>query len=332
MSTSQSLYREVLSKAWMFTWSNKRLWILGFFATFLQTSGIIEVILRIFSRIPQSGWDLTTVVQNAYPGAAFVGGLMSVGKNATASAQAIGVLLIIVALFALTLWVIGSMEGGLIWSASKRKVPSITKTFLQGRRFAWSIVGLHVLAKLLLAVCFITVSLPLFLVVQHNIFQNLLVSVISLLIFFPLVLVVSFTAIYAVCAIVIKQQRLPHAIETAWRMFKSYWVISLETAVILFGISMAGGLAIVIFVLLLSIPATLITVAAIIAGSGAISTVVMAMILIVAIIAILVTGSFITTLQLVTWTFMFERLSKQGALSKLARILHMIPRLFVRKA
>ena len=55
---TNSLYRDILRKAWNLSWNNKKLWVFGFFAAFLQTSTVIEILI-----VPRRGLKNTPGVR-----------------------------------------------------------------------------------------------------------------------------------------------------------------------------------------------------------------------------------------------------------------------------
>lgn len=329
-----SLYRGILKKAWQITWSRKELWILGFFATFLGISGVLEVVVRAWSRIPAEGWNLFSFVQTSYPGAPFVSGLLAPGGRIAVEPSALVPLIIILAIFVALLWFVASSEAALVWTVrgGKKKLPTLEESFAHGRKYGWRLVGLHVLSKLLLAALFLMTSLPLFLVVHQATYRNALLYFISFIIFFPLVLIVSFMTIYAVCGIVLRGERALQAFHTAWDLFRRHWLISIETTLVLFVVNLLAGLVLLVFALLLSIPVSLLAVGAFVVGSQQLFVGVFMVAIILLVLAALFIGSIVTTLQLATWTLLYGRLRRRGALAKLTRILRAIPKFIFHRA
>lgn len=335
MTKHAPLYRVILKRAWHLTWSHKELWIFGFFATFLQTAGVAEIMIKAWSRVSDEGWNAAALLQSSYPGAAFVSGLSAgIGDRVRFDPSALVPIVIILAIFVTLFWFVAASEGALVWAAKggKKKLPAIEESFAHGRTHGWQIAFIHVISKLLLAALFMVTSLPLILVAAEATYQNLALYFISFLIFFPLALIVSFMTIYAVCAMVISKQRFSDAIHTAWHLFRKHWLISIETALILLVVSLAGGVAIALIALILAVPVSLLIVSAFIVGSTTTFGVVATVGVLVLVLFALAVGAIVTTFEIVTWTLLYERLARRGGVAKLVRILRGIPKFIFHRA
>lgn len=328
----QPLYREVLKKSWQLTWRHKQLWLFGFFATFLGASGIFEFLSRGLARTQNAGEDFYALVASSYPGAPVAGALVANADRLTVGGLL--VLLVIAIIFVALLWFVSVSEGALIWSikGTGRVAPKLEKSFQAARSAGWRIAGFHVIAKLVLAIGFLLTSLPLILVSLETTWTNTIVYFISFLIFFPVVLIVSFLTIYTVCAAVIHNLKFWKAIASAWNVLHKHWIVSLETALILFGVTFLATILVGIAAAFLMIPFSLLLMAAVLSGSVALTaTIFTIFIIILAAIALLV-GSVITTFQLITWTQLFLRLEKKGAVAKVIRFFSALPALLFHRS
>lgn len=324
-----TLYRDILKRSWQTTWKNKKLWAFGFLATFLQTSGIFEIINRAFNRVGGAGLDYVSFIETSYPGAPLVGLVSSLRVEKISLDPGVLVpVIIIVAIFIGLLWVVASAEGALVWSVkgAKKKLPAPEVGFAHGRAVAWKIVLIHVVSKLLLAALFIVTSLPLIAVVRDASFRNALLYIVSFVIFFPLVLMVSFMTVYTVAAMVISRESISRAVHTAWNLSVKYWLISIETSAILFAVNLVGGFLIAFLLLLLSLPVALLAMLAVTIGSSGLFGVIMGIAITIVVAAALLIGSIITTLELTTWTLLYERLRRRDAVAKIIRIFQAIPK------
>ncbi|MBI4281099.1 hypothetical protein HY628_02800, partial [Candidatus Uhrbacteria bacterium] len=191
----------------------------------------------------------------------------------------------------------------------------------------WPIAGLHVLAKLLIAAAFLISSLPLILASESLTTANLLLYFLSFLIFFPLVLITSFITIYAAAAMVIDRLSFSKSVRKAWSLFHQNWLISLETALILFGVTVLVNLLLALCILLFTIPALLMLGAALVVGSSALVSLVITFFMIGIVILVIFFGAGLTTFSLASWTLLYLRLSRQGAVAKLLRLFQFLPRL-----
>lgn len=328
MLKHKPLYSQVLKKAWDVSWRNKPLWVFGFLAGFLQTSGVIEIISRAGLRVSEQGWSPLLFVQNAYPGSVFIGTLSLFRESATDGA--VLVLLIMLGIVIALLWFFSGSEAALIGAVAgkTKKLPRLFKLFRNGKGFAWPVLGVHVVSKLLLAVLFLATSLPIILIAQASTTTNIIISFIAFLVFFPLVLIVSFLTIYTIAAIVIQKSKVLHAVHTAWDIFKNHWIVSLETAVILFAVNLLAGLILVLFALLLVFPVTILGISAAIAGMTGLLTAIFTIALILIVLAAIFLGAFVSTFQLATWTILFQRLSREGGLAVILRVIRTVPKFF----
>lgn len=329
MALSKPLYREILKNAWQLTWKNKSLWILGFLATFLGTSGVLEIILRGFGRVYANIWSPLSLIQSSYPGAPFVTTFFDLQGSLQISLKTILVPIILLLIFIGLLWICASAEGGLIWAIKNKKKTAISasEAFIHGKKFGFRIILINIISKLLIALSFLATSLPMLLVFQRSGFGFAMLYFVTFIIFFPLILIISFLTIFTICGMVLHNKHLGGAVADAWHVFRKNWLISIETSLILFGISLISGLAVALFAILLFMPIMLLSFVGAAVGIPSITYIVMVLALIVLVALIVVTGSILTTFQINTWTLLYEQLVKAGGLSKIVRIIRSIPKL-----
>lgn len=324
------LYRVILRDAWRLAWTHKSLWIFGFLAAFLQAANVIELFARAFSRMSDDGANLYTFLQNAYPGASLAGILetMKMENLATISGSGLLALGVLVAIFFFLLWIFGAAEAALTIAVSKKMPthPFLPKLFRAGRPFAWKIIGIHVLSRLLLAALFIVITLPLFLVAQQTDAATYTLAFLAFVIFVPIALIVSFMTIYAVAGMVVNREPFWESVHAAWYLTRHHFLVSLETAFILFLVNIAGGILVVLFALLLAFPVSLLSMGALVTGSGNIIIALAVISLVLVFGLVLLVGAIISTFQITTWILLYKRFAKGGAVSKLLRIAHAIPR------
>lgn len=328
----QPLYREVLKKSWRLTWQHKQLWLFGFFATFLGMSGVFEVLARGLARTQNVGENFYALVELAYPGAPVAGTLVTNADRLTIGGLL--VLLAIAVIFVGLLWFVSVSEGALIWSikGTGRVAPKLEKSFQGARSAGWRIAGYHVIAKLVLGLGFLLTSLPLILVSVETTWTNTIIYFVSFLIFFPLVLIVSFLTIYTVCAAVIHNLGFYEAIVSAWSVLHKHWIISLETALLLFGVTFLATILVGMAAMLLLIPFSLLLMAAVLSGSAALTAVIFTIFIIILAGMALLVGSVITTFQLITWTQLFIRLEKKGGVAKVVRLFTALPHFILHRS
>lgn len=332
MKKHQPLYRVILRDAWHVTWTHKSLWIFGFLAAFLQAANVIELFVRAFSRVGDDGATLYHFLQNAYPGASLAGvfGTIKLENLATISGSGLLMLGVLVAISLFLLWIFGGAEAALAIAVSKKMPthPFLPKLFKVGRPFAWKLVGLHILSRLLLAALFLVITLPLFLVASETDTVTYGLAFLAFIIFVPLALIVSFMTIYAVAGMVVNREPFWNSVHAAWYLTRHHFLVSLETSFILFIVNIAGGILVVLFALLLAFPVSLLSLGALVTGSGSIIIALAVISLVLVFGLVLLVGAIISTFQITTWILLYKRFARPGVVSKILRIAHAIPRYF----
>lgn len=325
------LYRDILARAWQITWRHKQLWVLGLLAGLLQAGNVVEILVRSFSAVTDAQLNLSDYLQRAYPGAALVGLLAFLRGSADLRVAASGglVFLIIALVTLLFLWVTSVSESALILTASRppKKPMALNALFERGKPFGWRLVLTHFVSRLLISALLLAASLPLFLVANYASLGNIIFTFVTMMIFLFLALIISFMTLYTACGIVLRKERLLVALHNAWFITGRHFLVSLETAALLFLAQLAAGLMVVLFALLLMFPLTLLMLGAAISGTPGIigGIVIFAFILVIALSLIL--GAAVATFQIVTWTLLYQRFSRGVVVSKIVRLLSVIPRL-----
>ena len=330
---TNSLYRDILRKAWNLSWNNKKLWVFGFFAAFLQTSAVIEVLIRAAARFEKHAWSPLELAQNAYPGAPFVGTLSILGTNGQSIASVVFPIILILIIAVFFLWLFSSAEAALISAGAQKIKTSVQfdKSFAQGKKHAWQVLFINVVAKALIALFFLATAFPLIWMSQFGTMTNTIISYFTFLVFFPLALIVSFLAIYTVIAVVVHKEHSIHAMHHAWDVFRKNWIVSIEMALILFVIQLLAGVAIALFALILFFPVVILGLGAILVGTPIIFTALIVIALIILIVTIIATGSLVSTFQILSWTMLYEKIKNVGAMSKIVSFLKAVPAFFTHR-
>lgn len=320
---SSTFYRHVLADAWRMVRSNKALWLLGFFVSFLGNGGVYELLVQGAGRLG---------LQDDFGGFFTLGMLPGGGKVAealhNAGASNIAILALIgltsLALALVAVWVVVSAQGGLIAGvrdAARGRKTVFGSLFAAGNEVALPLFVLNVLSRLaIMALFYLLLALTVLYLFEVNV-----VSVLSYLVGFivlvPITLIIGFCTIYAACYLTLQRMSIVSAVEASIALFRKYWLISLETAAILFGVNlivafgiglvMAGaGVALIPFML-----------AASLLKSGVVLAVVTTLAAVVAVVFLAFVGSFLAAFQYAVWTSLFLKLHQRGhgGKSKLAR-------------
>lgn len=323
----EALYRPILKKALELTWRNKYLWVFGFFATFLGSGGVYDVIIK--------GWNTIggrTVVKSfanftAPPFTIFEGTgtalTNALGKTGLIAGTALGLILIVL-LYVLAL----VSQGGLVYSVgalAKRKKVTIRDSFDKTTSKLVHIFGVNLGAKALIFLLLVIIGLPIVLIAGTSATWSNVLYFVAFLVSIPLSLVVLFLMLYTVAGMMVKKLSLLEAIKDSLCILKKHWLISLEMALILLGISVLLGIGISLALLLVSVPFLVLGITFYLLVGEVGLTVIITFALVLFLVAVVVIGSAFTTFQLASWTLLYVKLSDSGAVSAIVRTIKGIP-------
>ncbi|MFH1173035.1 MAG: hypothetical protein V1692_00725 [bacterium] len=336
-----SLYRPILKQAWFHTWRHKFLWLFGFFAAWLGTSGEYELFIRSFDRINEKGSLLININQFIATTGVFsantVNNLKMLATTRPLDLVWLILLFLVIILAGLFIvWAVVTAQGSLISSIRKvaKNQPANFQDGLDaGLAKFWPILWLNLIYRLIVFILFLALG-----VIFAYFFANVFVSsqanaglgsfilfLVGFIIFLPLVFVVSFIIRYAACYAVIKNFRFKEAIRQGILLFAKNWLISLELSLILLFLHIAVAIAIILLVIVVGAPLILLL-SMLYAMSFAFGfyTVVMITIFILLAVIILAVSLFSTYLWS-CWTLLFLQLTEKGGTSKLVRLANNIP-------
>jgi hypothetical protein len=319
---SSSLYRDILKRAFLITWHNRFLWILGLFTTFLGLGSIYEMVFRqsfhydvLFGKFASK---FTTV--------SLSGILIANNLDKISVANLILFILAVIAVTALAgflVWLTIVSFGALIKSAQvfgNNKKITFAKSLRESRKKFWPILTINLVGK---AMIFLFLSLTgalLSLVLTDTSVGNALIYFFASIIFVAISLLFSFLIVYASCFVAIKSKKMADSIHSTWALFKENWVVSVEAAVILFFINLCVKLALIIIIVLLSVPLMILLLVFYAASVSVAPTILIVFWIILSICILILAGSFFSAFQTVAWTLLFVKIIKGGVLSKLHRI------------
>ncbi|MCX6785626.1 MAG: hypothetical protein NTZ18_02100 [Candidatus Komeilibacteria bacterium] len=325
-----SLYRQILKKAWAITRKYPALWLLGFFVAFLGNGGEYQILFNQITNVSAQNEIIDLWKGNLN---ALVPKLnLSAGHILSASV----VMIIGLAIIAAFLWLIISSLGGLILGSVKanggEKASFGTLLKAGGKKFT-SILGLNIVAKAIVYGMLILVLTPLMYATfaqGHNAI-NLLIILLTFLIFIPLTIIVSLVTKYASAYVMLNGEKFWSAFKNGWQLFTANWLVSLEMALILFVINLGVGLVFILFLLLLFSPFFFFGVIYTIALPNLFNTLMYVSIGLILLTSFIV-GALLSSFQVSSWTMMYLRLtSGEKAYSKLVRWVAVLPEKFKRK-
>ncbi len=320
---SGTFYRHILAEAWGLVRRNKALWLLGFFVSFLGNGGVYELLVQGTGRLG---------LQDDF-GSFFTLGLLPGWSREAGAIHALGsanlaVLLLVgltaVALAIVAIWVVLSAQGGLIAGvrdAARGRKTRFGSLFAAGNETFGPLLAINIVSRLAIMAFFYFLLALTVLYLTSASLLNVFAYLCGFVLFVPITLALGFVTIYAACYVVL--QRLPFmaAIESAFALFKKYWLISLETALLLFVINLlaAFGIGAVTAAAAIALLPFLIG-ASLLQSSLAIGVVA----LIAAVLGVLFlafVGSLLAAYQYAVWVTLFNKLHVRGhgGSSKIAR-------------
>jgi len=323
-------YRNILKQAWELTWRNKYLWWFGIFAALLGNGGEFEILFNnaganpgqvlfpAWQRVAGTGVFRSSTLAN-------LGNLL---KNDTLNMLIVLVTcLIILAVFIFLVWLVVVSQAALVnntAAAIKQKKNNFKDGWTSGAMNFWPVLGLNVLVKAVIYALLTAISLPV--IFWNSNFSANLFYILALVIMAPVAIILSFIAKYAIAYAVVNKYKAGQAIGRSWKLFKANWLISFEMAIILFGINLLVGLAIVLAILVLAVPFLFLGLifyyAFSLLGSWLIAVLAFASFLFI----VVTVGAALAVFQIASWTGLFLELDKKGGVSKLVRAVNSMVR------
>jgi hypothetical protein len=308
-----TLYKDIIKTSWINAIRNKYLWFFGLFAMLLGSGGEYEIFYKLNNKSGEA---------NLFE--AFIDSFITFGVNLGGVKErlwedpgvTLGILLIglfFFLLFVFIVWLSNVSQIAIVdanYKISRGNQSDLKEGVTRGVKFFWPVFTINITLKIL-----IMGVLGILIYVSNS----LMYAVLSLLILIFL-LSISFIAKYAIAYVVIRGQKLSEALISALKLFKKFWLVSVELALILLTIT---------FVMIILIALTLFLVAAL--GLGIIdlfqvSFPGLAMYMSLFVIAsVLFVFAYLLTLlsvfQINAWTNLFIELDVKGAISKIERII-----------
>lgn len=318
-------YRALLKQAGKIAWNHKYLWFFGLFASLTIAGGSTEY--QILHQNLQR--NLIDGTYNYLAGLLAVRDLlMNLGlgfvnlfqQNILVVINVLSLLLITLTILFVFLWLAICSQGALVADVKKIISPkkkaeklSIRNGLTVSCRRFWPLLGLNVLVKVLVNFAFFIISLPLLFMVIKDLTVLVFIYTLLFVIFVPVAVSISLIFKYAIVATVLEKKSVVVSLEQGWKLFKKNWLISLEMAIILFLVTFFVGVGALVVLSFIVFPLFLVGVM----FQALWLTVLM---LVIALIIVVLIGSFLTTFQTASWTELYLILKENGGLAKLERV------------
>lgn len=326
-SSNAPVYRTVVRDALRSAWTHKRFWPLAFFAAILMTGGTYDVMLRAINAMTNQtpSFGQNPVVQRAT--ASSFGSMFQSLPNFLAVATGLqAVVIAIVLLIALAVLSCVS-QGGLVYAIGathRGATPSLRDAIRVGGNAFWPIAALNAIGLLTIWVIRFIGVLPLQVALQAATKTSWLVYLVLSIIMFVLLFIVSTVQIFALNAMILQGAPVQDAIVRGWKLFSKYWVICVETAVMLCVLAILASVIFVGIYFVIAIPILATVLAAGLLQSMTLLYGAMGLGLALLIVSAFVATAFVTHVQYASWTFIYRRLGEGGVLPKLHRLARLI--------
>lgn len=236
-------YRKIYPLAWQIVKKNPSTWFFGLFASLL---GFYEMkaIFNFSDKFPDfisaniKSWiDIFTTFSSVSMSWANVPDILAL--------FGIFVFFSIITILAI------SSQAALTYSASFKNQKYIKESLMEqlkrGVDKFWPVFGLNIINSLLgyFFVSLVLTPIIYFLSATTNWQIYVLLGLFTFFILIPLVVVISFVTRYGIAYVVIKNQSFTQAFINSWLLFKVNWIITLENAVFLLGITFVAMITLI---------------------------------------------------------------------------------------
>lgn len=320
-----SLYRKIFKQALDLTWRNKYFWFFGLFAAFMGNGGDYQILTSLLGG--ESTYTFRDfVATNVFSGQSFVALKTLLAEQPLTFAVTIVIGLLLLALICFFIWLSVMSQAALVKNSADLiagKKTDFQAGVTSGGENFWPVLALNILAKILIAIAFAIVGLPLALGFGrlNPVAVNFL-YLIAFLIFIPLAIALSFSIKYAIAYKVIKGDELVTSIQKGWQLFYENWLVSVEMALALFFISFVFGLAVLLSILVFAVPLLFLAFVFYYLTSFVVFWIIITLSLLIFLVIIVLTGSMLTGFLTASWTGLFVELSGKGGVSKIVRLVN----------
>lgn len=318
-----AFYRHILADAWKAVRRNKALWLLGFFVSFLGNGGVYELLIQGTGRLGLDEDFGQFFSLGMIPGEGSIAEAMS-GVGVQNIVVFLLVALTVLGLVAVAVWVVVSAQGGLIAGArdaERGRKTSFGSLFAAGNEVAPALFVLNVLSRLaIMAFFYLLLSLTILYLADANVWSSFSYLA-GFVLLIPLTLIIGFVTIYAACYVTLQRLPLVAAIESAVALFRKYWLISLETALVLFGVNLLAAFGIAAATTVAGVVLLPLFVGASLVQGGGALAVIVALVGLAAVVFLAVVGGILAAFQYAVWVHLFTKLHQRGhgGKSKIAR-------------
>jgi len=315
------LYRPAIRDAFQAAWKEKRYWFIALFAGILLTGSIYDVVWRgLNSLSPQASITSTLVpfwaaMTESWAGLTLTDTILG----------GVGVFLITTFCIVVAFSVFGASciaQGALVYAMGNRRrgeTPGVRAALTVGSRAIWPVATLNLFALAVLWAVRSLISIALVISVTDTTVFSYLIYLTAFVVFVTLAVAVVIIQIFALNAMILQGATLAQAIERGVMILRRHWVISLETAAILFVLSIGAWILTIAVNMLLAIPLFMLSITAAVLNVTVLFWATLYVGILLFILILLAIAGFMIVMHYATWTVMFRRLGEGGAMPKVHR-------------
>ncbi|MEK7073358.1 MAG: hypothetical protein AAB974_02880 [Patescibacteria group bacterium] len=326
-TNDQAVYRHVVTDAWKLAWRRRSLWPFGFFAALVTTGGIVDVLIRGSGNIFDA--EVSRLSGRVVPS---LGELLRIAGPGTAANPPVWLIVAAVIGFimvAALLWVAVVSQGALITGITVADRHASPKVVLgRGIAMFWPLFAIALVDRLLIGVVTFAAAVPFGAALAGGNPGTILLYVITYVAFVLISTAVFIIALYAAIDVTVSGSSLVNAVKNATHTFFKHWIVSYEAALVVFGIDVLVGLALLIGFVLLLVPTTLFLLMMQVIGTVAGSWLFLTLFGALLVAWVVGLASFATTLRYAIWTLLYERVQSGSVSAKIVRVLRAIPDVF----
>ena len=318
----EPVYRPILREAFAFSWKEKKLWLVSFFAGLTLTGSVYDVLWRGMNALaPEASivgflapfWIRAT---ETWPG-------LTAGELILGS---LNVLLItaFLLLIAFTFYA-GSVisQSTLVYSVGARrrgKIPMFKDALTVGARAVWPVLALNIMALVILTATRGLAAIGIAIVGDQPAIWSYLLYMLGFILFIGIGALTVIVQIFALNAMILQGSTLAQGIVRGYEVVRRHWITVAETAALLFVISVGAYVLSVMAGLLLSVPYVILLFVAFVLKSAFLFTAITVVFILIFIALMIAVFGFTVQLHYATWTLMYRKLGEGGILPKLHRM------------
>jgi len=298
--------KKILKQSLITSWRYKYLWFFGLFAALLGSNNEFEILSGSLTGEIKQGYflDYQQIIEKIFSRDTISGISKIITEDPLSLILLVVIGLVILTLFLFLVWLTIVSQAALVNNSSqiiKGKDHSFQAGTTSGINNFWPVFALNIISKIVIFLTFGLLGLSV-------IVTNKPIYLITFIILIPIAVIFSFIIKYAVAYVVIYGSRLLDSFKSGWRLFVSYWIISIKMALLLFIITLLVGFILVIIIANLNTIFTFLTVvfAKSLPAVGFWLFVVIRSLF--AFLLIILVGTFLTTWQITAWTNLFLKL------------------------